>query len=149
MSYHALLYHIIFRPHKNKPVITEQYERDLYAYINALVRKKGYVLHRINSMPDHIHLLISLPPSACISDFVRDLKIATHSFMKNNKDKFPHFEKWAESFAVLSYSMGQKDTVYNYIKNQKEHHKRISFADELRNLLEEEGIPYNEHFFLA
>ena len=148
MSYHSLLYHIVFRPHKSARVITEAYEREVYACIYSYIKDKGYKLLRINGMPDHIHMLISLPPSICLSDFVRDIKMTSSKFMKDHKEKFPYFEGWAKSYAVLSYSMREKDMIVNYIKNQKEHHKRVSFADELRQLLTEEGIPIDEQYFL-
>ena len=150
MSYHSLLYHIIFRPYKNIPAITEEYERDLYYYIYMYVKRKekDCVVYRIGGMPDHIHMLVSLTPKLAIADFMRNLKTALYFFMNNNKERFPLFQGWGESYAVLSYSLSQKEIIINYIKNQKEHHKRVSFHDELRTLLEEQGIEFDEKYFL-
>jgi hypothetical protein len=59
---------------------------------------------------------------------------------------FPKFESWAEGYCGLSYSSKDKEMIINYIKNQKEHHLAKSFEDELRTLLVEHGIEFDEKF---
>jgi putative transposase len=59
---------------------------------------------------------------------------------------FPDFEHWAESSCALTYSMREKEMITDYIKNQKEHHAKVSFEDEYRRLLEENGIAWDEKY---
>ena len=61
---------------------------------------------------------------------------------------FPNFEGWAISFAAFTYSLKDKQTIIDYIKNQKEHHKTISFEEEYRRILIENGIDIEERYFL-
>ena len=91
-------------------------------------------------MPDHIHMLVSLPPSIAISNFVHDLKLATNIFLLEHKEKFPRFKGWAKSYCALTYSKNEKDMIVNYIRNQKEHHQKVSFKDELVALVKEMGV---------
>ena len=148
MSFAHLYYHIIFRPKNSQKVITPNYEKDLYHYIWGFCKEKECFLWRINSMPDHIHILVELPPTLSVSDFVRDLKIATNSYMKAHRHEFPYFEGWGRSFCALSCSKSQIPTVMEYIKNQKVHHAKESYADELRKIFEINDIPYKEEFLL-
>ena len=135
MAYTNLLYHIVFRPKNSESVIPMENEEMLYRYIWGVVKHKNGVLYRIGGMSDHVHLLVQLPATVAIADFVRDLKTSTSVFLKDNKDSFPKFEGWAKSYCALSYSTREKDMVVNYIKSQKEHHKRVSFHDEFLALL--------------
>ena len=131
MSYYQLYYHIVFRTKDSMHAITEEYEKQFYAYVLGFLTNKECKLLRIGGMPDHVHMLVSIPPSIAISDCVRDIKIASHKFLREHVDKFPLFYGWAKSYCVLTCSQSSKDAVFNYIKNQKEHHKKTSFRDEL------------------
>ena len=140
MSYTSLLYHIVFRTHRSVPAITEEYERELYKFIYGFVKGKGCVLHRIGGMPDHIHLLLEIPPTYALSDFMRELKISTRNYIEVNAQLFPKFNGWAKSYAAFTYAIGDKDVVKNYIQNQKEHHRKRSWNEEMFELFREYGL---------
>ena len=148
MSYTHLLYHIVFRPKDSVPAIPIEYEEFLYRYIWGFLKSKNCVLYRIGGMPDHIHLLVQLPPMLAVSDFMRDLKTATHLHMKGEKEKFPLFNGWGKSYCAFSCSLLGKDKIIDYIKNQKVHHQKVSFQDELLKLLVANGIEVDRRYFL-
>jgi REP element-mobilizing transposase RayT len=100
-------------------------------------------------MPDHVHILVQLPATIAVADFVRDLKTATNVYLKENRDSFPKFDGWSRSYCALTYSQNEKDTIINYIKNQKEHHKRVSFRDELLGMLRESGVEVDMKYFMV
>lgn len=147
MSYTQLLYHIVIRTKYSSPVIPNEYSDDLYRYISGLVKNKKSFLYRINGMPEHIHLLVAIHPTISLSDFVRDLKTSTNKWMKNN-NKFSRFEAWGEKYAAFSCFYPDKETIINYIKNQREHHTKEDFITEYRRLIRENGIVINEEYFL-
>ena len=62
MSYSILFYHIVFRTWRSQMTIPLDHERELYAYILGIVNNMGGTLVRIGGMPDHLHLLLALPP---------------------------------------------------------------------------------------
>ena len=146
MAYTKLLYHIVLRTSQGTSPITEIYERDLYMYIFGFCKNHQCVLYRINGMPDHIHLLVGLHPTISVASFVHDLKIATNKFLSDNRDRFPKFVKWEQGYCALSYSDADKESVINYIINQKEHHRKVSVRDELMALLKEFGVEYDEKY---
>ena len=146
MSYTTSYYHIIFHTLHNKPAIVEEHEKELYRYIWGLCRNKRVFLHRVGGMPNHLHLMVNLPPSLSVADFVRELKTSTNTWLKSNHS-FPLFEGWSTGYAGLSYGRNDVERVVNYIKNQKRHHQGISFADEIRTLFKENGMEIQESYF--
>ena len=147
MSYTRLLYHIVFRTKNGKNTIPEQYSAELYGYIMGIINNKKSKLYRIGGMPNHIHILVDIHPAFALSDFMKELKEYSSKWMKSNPN-FTDFESWAVSFAAFSYNIKDKQIIINYIKNQKEHHKVVSFEDEYRQLLIDNGIEIDERFFL-
>lgn len=147
MSYTRLLYHVIFRTKHGVPAITEKYETDLYRCIWKFTQEHNCILHRVNGMPDHIHLFVDIHQSISVAEFVRKLKKTTHLFLENNSDKFPQFNMWSVGYCALTYSEYEKEKIINYIKNQKEHHKNMNFSEEIKQLFIENHIQINETFF--
>jgi putative transposase len=146
-SYRQILYHVILRTKDSKKTLVQMHSKELYAYILGIVKNKNNVLYRINGIEDHIHLLSDLHPSIALADYVKDIKVATSIWIKQN-GKFPHFTGWADGYAALTYAWRYKEMIVKYIINQQEHHKNESFAEEYRRLLEEHGIKLDERFFL-
>ena len=146
MAYTKLIYHIVLRTYQGTAPIAEEHERDLYMYIFGFCKNHQCVLYRINGMPDHIHLLVSLHPTIAVASFVHDLKIATNNFMSANRDRFPAFVKWEQGYCALTYSEADKERIMQYIINQKEHHRKFSVRDELIALFQECGVDYDERY---
>ncbi|MBB1078084.1 IS200/IS605 family transposase [Rhodoferax sp. 4810] len=147
MSYTRLLYHIVFRTKSSKNTIVEQHEKELYAYILGIISNKKSKLYRIGGIQNHIHLLVDIHPTFAVSDFMKELKEYSSKWLSTNPN-FPDFEGWAVSFAAFSYNFREKQTIIDYIINQKEHHKKISFEDEYRQFLIENGLEIDERYFL-
>ena len=145
-SYRQILYHIIFRTKDSQKTLNLENSEELYKYIWGIIKGKNGVLYRINGMEDHIHILSDLHPSITLADYLRDMKTASSIWLKES-GKFPQFNGWADGYAAFTYSYSDKETVINYIKNQREHHKTITFEEELRKLLTEHGVEINENFF--
>ena len=88
----------------------------------------------INGIPNHIHFLIGMKPSCCLSDIVREIKKSSNDFIKENQLTKFRFA-WQEGFGAFSYSHSQLDDVIKYIMNQKEHHEKKSFKEEYLDFL--------------
>jgi len=148
MSYIQSLHHIIIRTKQSENVLPIEHSDDLYRYIWGYIKNKKSFLYRINGMPDHIHILVGIHSTIALADFVKELKTSTNAWLKGNKDKFHNFDSWGKKYAAFTIRYQDKDTVIEYIKNQREHHKKESFEDEYRRLIAENGIDINEQYFL-
>ena len=148
MSYSKLIYHIIIRTKNSAATLTEDKENLLYKFIYGYTKSKKYILYRIGGMPNHIHLLVGLPPTIAVSDFVHDLKGCVTNFIQNHQIDFPLFQGWSRSYCALSYSVHEKEKIIKYIKGQKTHHQHHNLQNELEELLDEFEIAYDNKFFL-
>ena len=97
----------------------------------------------INGMPDHIHFLIGMKPSCCLSDLVREIKKSSNEFI--TEKKFSKFKfNWQEGFGAFSYSHSHVDSVIKYILNQKIHHKKRTFKAEYLDFLKKFDIEFKD-----
>ena len=147
MSYTTSYYHIVFRTYQSEKTISEEHERELYAYIYGIAKNLHCQTYRIGGMPDHIHLFVSLPPTFSLASFVQRVKTYSSKWLKGNVH-FPNFRGWGHEYAGFSYNLQDKDKIVNYIIRQKEHHRHMSFAEEYKAFVESNGIPINERYFL-
>ena len=144
MAHLNLTYHIVWRTKCSRKTINEEYERELYSYILGICREKKCHLHRINSMPDHVHMCVEIHPTIAVSEFVRIIKQESSKWLKEERNKFPLFDGWGNGYAGFTYSAADRPNVICYIKNQKEHHRKVGFREEFESLLMEFGLDPNE-----
>jgi REP element-mobilizing transposase RayT len=144
MSYVHILIHAIVRTWKSEPTLPEGEKVNfLYQEMWGIIKSKGGYLYRINSMPDHVHLLFTLPPTIALSDFVKALKASSSKILKTVKG-FEGFKAWGKGYAALSKSMEDKDKIVRYIINQQEHHKKVTFREEYEAFIREMGEELDE-----
>ena len=124
MSYTNLLYHIIFRTKDSLKTINLVNATLLYNYIFGICRNKNCKLYRIGGVTDHIHIFAGLPPTLCVSDFVKLIKTESNKFMKNHRTEFPKFGGWGTGYCALTSSNNQNiilasDMRMNYVRYLK------------------------------
>jgi len=100
---------------------------------------------QINSMPDHIHILVGFRPNQSMSAVIQNIKAETTKWINNNEFCSTKFA-WQEGFGAFSYSKSHLPNVINYIINQEKHHKKLSFNEEYRLFLENFDIEYDERY---
>ena len=138
---------VVFAVKGRESLIHPSWETELYKYITGIVRNKGQKMLSINGMPNHIHFLIGMKPSCCLSDLVREIKKSSNSFIKEKKFSGFRFQ-WQEGFGAFSYSHSNLDAVIKYIEKQKEHHKKRTFKEEYYEFLKRFNIEFkNEYLF--
>lgn len=136
---------IVFAVKKRECLIHQSWEEELYKYISGIIRNKEQKVLAINGMPDHIHILIGMKPSCCLSDLVREIKKSSNEFIKERKFSKYHFQ-WQEGFGAFSYSHSALDNVISYIQNQKAHHKKQTFKEEYKEFLIQFHVEYKDEY---
>jgi REP element-mobilizing transposase RayT len=147
MSYIQNLYHIVLRTYKSEQTIKTEHERELYAIILSQTENLKAKIYRIGGMPDHVHILVSLPSTISLAQYVQAIKTFTSKWLRSNPS-FPSWRGWGHEYAGFSCGWSDKDRIINYIQHQKEHHTRRSFQEEYRTFLIENGMKIQEAFFL-
>jgi putative transposase len=144
-TYSQIYIQIVFAVQGRGCFIKEPFREELQKYITGIVTNKKQKLYAIYCMPDHVHLLVSMKPDLSVSDMVRDIKSNSSSFIKNKKWVNTFFS-WQEGFGAFSYSKSQSHDVVNYILNQPQHHRKITFKEEYLEFLKKYEIEYNEKY---
>lgn len=119
----------------------------MFRYIWGLIRARDSHLYRVNGTLDHVHILTALHPSRSLADFVKEIKVSSSQWIKTN-GIFPRLSGWQTGYGAFTHSKQDKERLIQYIKDQQQH-TRVSFADELRSLLIEAGIEFNEKYLLG
>ena len=146
MSFHTLLYHVVFSTKCRARLISTDVEHDVYHILyHQLMKFKCYV-HRIGGMPDHVHILLEIPPNMAVSEVIKILKQESTKEIRQRKI-IPQWDGWEAGYGVFSYSRQELPTVKQYIANQKEHHRKVSFSEEYRLWLIENGVDPSHPFF--
>ncbi len=136
---------VVFAVKHRESLINSSWEEELFKYITGIVQNKGQKMIAINGMPDHIHFLIGMKPSCCLSDLVREIKKSSNEFINEKKLSKYRFQ-WQEGYGAFSYSHSHLDNVIKYITNQKEHHKNKSFKDEYIDFLNQFEIEHKPEY---
>jgi len=144
-TYTQIYIHVVFAVKGRESLIKIDWEDQLYKYISTIVQNKEQKMLAINGMPDHIHFFIGMKPACCLSDLIREIKKSTNTFINDNK-LTQHLFSWQEGYGAFSYSHSQITGVINYVKNQKEHHKKKTFKDEYISFLKAFNIAHDERY---
>ena len=144
-TYTQILYHIVFSTKNRKRVLTVDNRNRLLKYIWGIIKNQKSHLYRVNAVDDHIHILTHIHPTICLSDFVKTIKTNSTKWIKE-EHIFPSFTNWQDGYGAFTCSINEKDKIIEYIKFQEEHHKKVSFMDEFKQLLENAGIEYDEKY---
>lgn len=144
-TYSQCLHHVVFAPKHRRPALVAAHRRELFAYMNGIVKRLRFHLYRLNGVDDHVHFLVGLHPDVAPATFVQKIKLGSGNWMRKG-GLFPDFDNWQEGYAVFTKSWRDKDTMIEYVKNQEEHHRHESFIDELRRLVEEAGLEWDDRY---
>lgn len=143
-----LLCHIVFTTKDRLPRINEGIRERLYEYIGGIIRKEGGVLLEIGGVADHVHLLVKLKTDTPIATIIRLIKSRSSKWLNEQPDSEERFE-WQAGYGAFSVSESQVARVRRYIQEQENHHKKVSFKDELIVLLQRHRIDYDERYLLG
>ena len=139
MSFYNLNYHIVFSTKNRIAAIPTAKIRNVHAILYTLLKDKGCFIHRIGGIENHVHILAEIPITQHIPDLMSYLKSESTKALRF-EGIIPDWAGWQEGYGIFTVSRELIEQKKNYIRNQAEHHKGISFIDELRQMLIEIGI---------
>ena len=142
-TYTSLHYHIVYSTKHRIPLISKSIIPELHKYLAGATKgQKGHPI-AIGGVEDHVHMLVSLPQSARIDYFVRDVKKESSKWMHG---KGVLLFEWQVGYAAFTVSPNVRQNVFGYVMKQESHHKKVSFIDELKELLDSAGIRYDPKY---
>ena len=144
-TYTQIYMHIVFAVRHRRKMIPADLKTDVHRYIGGVIRNQNHKLLIINSMPDHMHILLGMRPDCSLSNLVRDIK-ADSSRLINQRQSSGEPFAWQSGFGAFSCGHAQLQSVIRYIEHQEEHHARTSFTGELRELLRMYDVAFDERY---
>ena len=132
-----LYVHLTFGTKGRQGLIPEAISEKLHAYIAGILKEDESPALLINSVPDHIHILFRLSKNYSLAKIVEDVKKLSSKWMKTqNQFNF----SWQGGYGAFSVSSSKLSAVKRYIENQKEHHKKVKYQEELEAFMKEYGV---------
>lgn len=144
-SLSSILIHLVFSTKNREPFITPAIETELHPYMAKILRELKSPSLAIDGTNDHLHILFSLGRVIKVADLVEQVKTGSSKWIKTKGPEFRNFH-WQRGYGAFSIGQSNVAALTRYIRNQKQHHRRITFQDEYRKFLTAYGIDYDERY---
>lgn len=146
-TYTQILYQIVFSTKNREQTLLKTNREELYKYIWGILKTKNCHLYRMGGTQDHIHIITHLHPTVALASLVKDVKVASSEYILSH-NLFDRFNGWQEGYGAFTYSINEKDRLIEYVKNQEEHHRVVTFRDEYIKLLNDHCIVFDEKYLM-
>jgi REP element-mobilizing transposase RayT len=145
VSYISSYHHCVFSTKERRPLITPALQQRLWPFLGGIARQNKMKAIAVGGVEDHVHLLLSIPATVSIAKTMQLLKGGSSKWVH---ETFPQHRLfgWQEKYGAFSVSVSQMDKIIEYIKNQQEHHRKMTFQEEFLALLKKHGIEYDERY---
>ena len=137
--------HITFSTKNRVPVIDDAIKPRLFEYLGGICKRLECQVLQVGGHDDHIHILCMLSKKITQIKLMEEVKKSSSKWIKTVDEKYRNFY-WQNGYGIFSVNPSETDVVVNYIRNQKEHHKKHSFQDEFRAFLKKYKVKYEERY---
>lgn len=137
--------HLIFSTKDRERTIPDDLRPDLHAYIGGVLRDIGCTPVEINTEPDHAHVLFLLARTESLSNIVRQVKTGSTHWLHDQRPTLRHFH-WQNGYGAFSVSQSALDEVKAYVRDQREHHRVMTFQEEFRKFLTRYEVEFDERY---
>ncbi len=140
-----IVLHVVFSTKDRQPWIKTEIEEELYKYMRGIALELKCPIIEMNGVEDHVHILLHLNAMTSASDVISKLKSNSSRWMKAKGIHYNHFS-WQSGYAAFSVSRPIVEGAVEYVAQQKTHHKKVSFKEELLAMLKRAEIEYDEKY---
>lgn len=138
-SFNKIWIHAVWATKERTPLIHSSVEQKVYEFIRNQLREIGCPVRIINGMPDHIHCLFLLNPQKSIAEVIKQIKGSSSHYINHNNLISERFS-WQNGYAAFSVSASVVEKVFLYIENQKLHHRKNTYEQEVDDFLKLYGV---------
>jgi REP element-mobilizing transposase RayT len=138
-----VIVHLVFSTKNRTEWLAPRVRDELCAYLVGILKNIGCTPVQVGGHVDHVHLLFALARTKSMAQVVEEVKTGSSKWIKT---KGVLSFAWQSGYGVFSVSMSDVSNVVEYVRNQEEHHKVVSFMDEFRALMKEAEIEIDERY---
>jgi len=129
-----------------QPFLKEEALRaDLRRYLGGILNNLGCSSIMIGGIEDHVHILSTMARACDPASMIKESKRGSSIWLKTKSPELKSFA-WQSSYGIFSVSYSQVESVKTYIAKQKEHHIKMSFQDEFREMLKRHALAFDERY---
>ena len=145
-SLSAVYVHLVFSTKDRRPFLRDKSARTaLHAYLGGVSKSLECPPLLVGGVEDHVHLLCRFGRTITQAEWVKELKRVSNVWLKDQGPDYAEFE-WQGGYADFSVSHSNLEQVNQYIAGQDEHHRKITFQDELRARLRRHEMEFDERY---
>lgn len=140
-----VLVHLVTSTQGRRPVLSPGVRSRLFPYMAGTLSSLGNPCLIVGGVEDHVHMLFALSRTESLSKVVERVKTRATKYVKAEFPELSDFS-WQAGYAAFSVGQSEIARVRRYIEGQEEHHRKLSFKDELLAILREQGIEPDERY---
>ena len=137
--------HLTFSTKNRELYINDDIKPRLFEYLGGVCNKLECQVLQVGGHDDHIHILCLLSKKITQIKLLEEVKKSSSKWIKTIDRKYQKFY-WQNGYGIFSVNPSETDVVINYIKNQREHHRKYTFQDEFRAFLKKYQVEYDERY---
>ncbi len=144
-SLSQLYVHLVFSTKDRRPLLKPDVCPALEGYLAGIFDEIGSHAVKIGAWLDHVHSLFSLSKNLALRDAVQEVKTGSSAWLKTQGRALRNFH-WQAGYGGFSVSQSEVPRVTQYILNQAEHHRWVTFQEEFRKFLRKHQVEYDERY---
>ncbi len=144
-TYTNILIHAIFSTKNREPWLTPEIKDEVSRYLGGTINELGGQSLLVNGPRDHVHILYVQPRTLSIASTMEKVKSHSSGWVKDRWPERRYFA-WQTGYAAFSVSKSHAEQVRRYIENQEEHHRKVSFQEELLAFLKKQGVEFDPRY---
>jgi putative transposase len=144
-TYTNILIHALFSTQDRRPWLSAKIRQELFRYLGGTVNELGGQSLLVNGPSDHVHMLFVQPAALSLATLMGKIKSNSFGWVKHRWQGRQNFG-WQTGYAAFSVSKSQVEQVKRYILKQEEHHRRVSFQEEVVAFLQKQGMAYDQRY---
>ena len=140
-----ILVHMVFSTKERQQVPANTWRPELEAYMAGILGNMDCPAVKVGSVPDHVHFLCRLSRTLTVAKMVEEVKKGSSKWGKTKAVALRNFH-WQNGYGAFSVSPSRAPAVIRYIADQEKHHRRVTFQEEYRALLQKHHVAFDERY---
>ena len=137
--------HLVFSTKHREPLLLSPVREHMHAYLATVLKNQDSSAIKVGGTSDHVHALFRLSKNISLAKTVEEIKTSSSKWVKTQGRAFANFH-WQSGYGGFSVSPADVEEVAEYIGQQEEHHRAVTFQEEYRKLLESHGIEFDVRY---
>ena len=144
-SLSKLYVHLVFSTKHREPLLLAPVRDRVHAYLATVLKNQDSPAVKVGGTSDHVHALFRLSKNRALAEIVEEIKTSSSKWVKTQGQAFANFY-WQSGYGGFSVSPAEVESVTEYVEQQEEHHRVVTFEEEYRKLLKSHGIEFDERY---